>query len=161
LEGLGRDINWEWQHKNDEQPHKNVYACLAPSKIHEGGVGVFAIKPIPRGKELFRDDNDEMHWIEEKSVPKKPSAVRRLYDFAAIRKGRYGCPPTFNRLTLSWYLNHSKNPNVTCTKDFDFLASRPIKAGEELTVDYSTYNDPPALAFEKRLPRPMRKKHKK
>lgn len=161
LEGLGRDINWEWRRSNDDAPHQNVYVRLAPSKIHKGGVGVFAIKSIPKGTELFRGDSDEMLWIEKKSVPKEPSAVRRLYEFAAIRKGRYGCPPTFNRLTPSWYLNHSKRPNVKCTEDYDFLALRPIKAKEELTVDYSTYNDPPALALETERLRPARKNRKK
>jgi hypothetical protein len=50
LEGLGRDINWEWQHKNDEQPHKNVYACLAPSKIHEGVSAYLRSSRFPEGK---------------------------------------------------------------------------------------------------------------
>jgi hypothetical protein len=58
--------------------------------------------------------------------------------------GLFGCPTNFNRLTISWYLNKPKRggkPNVYC-KNYDFYASRKIKAGEELTVDYSKYSDP-------------------
>jgi hypothetical protein len=160
LGGLGRDINWAWQVKNDDKPHKNVYTRLAPSRIHPGGVGVLAIKRIPKGKELFLGDNDQMLWLKEKSLPKSPLAVRRLYEFAAVKNGRYGCPPTFNRLTMSWYLNHSKHANVACTSDYDFVTVKPIEAGEELTVDYSTFNDPSALDFGNVRSKSIRKKAK-
>jgi SET domain-containing protein len=47
-------------------------------------------------------------------------------------------------LTVGWYLNQSKeNPNVLCTDDYDFIALRDIKKGEELAVDYSTYSEHP------------------
>lgn len=113
---------------------------------------------IKKGTQLFIGDNDEMLWVEEKSLPKKPRAVRELYQFAVIKNGRYGCPPTFNRLTTSWYVNHSEKPNTKRTENYDFIALENIKPGEELTVDYSTYNDPQALDFKKqphmrRLPR--------
>jgi hypothetical protein len=81
-------------------------------------------------------------------LPKRPKEILRLYeDFAVIKDNRYGCPPTFNRLTMSWYINHSENPNVYCDENYNFFALRDIKPGEELTADYSTYNDPEALNF--------------
>jgi hypothetical protein len=46
---------------------------------------------------------------------------------------------------VSWYINRPKageRPNVYCNADYDFFALRNIKAGEELTADYSTYSDP-------------------
>ena len=49
-----------------------------------------------------------------------------------------------HRLTVSWYINEPKlgdKPNVYC-KNYDFYASREIKDGDELTVDYSKYSDP-------------------
>jgi SET domain-containing protein len=46
-----------------------------------------------------------------------------------------------NPLTVAWYLNHSKTPNVGCDKDYIFSALRDIKEGEELTADYHTYNE--------------------
>jgi hypothetical protein len=123
-------------------PHDGVYTRLRPSR--RGGVGVFAIRNIRKGTDIFGDDDDEIVWVERSRLRRLPREVRRLYeDFCIITdKGRkYGCPTNFNRLTLSWYLNSSTNPNVVCDKDYKFSAKRNIRAGEELTVDYSTYNE--------------------
>jgi hypothetical protein len=50
-----------------------------------------------------------------------------------------------NRLTVSWYINEpkrGKRPNVRCDDNYDFYTLVKIKAGDELTVDYSKYSDP-------------------
>jgi hypothetical protein len=129
--------------KGNQMPHDGVYTRLRPSKIH--GVGVFAIRDIPKGTDLFPHDDAELVW-KKKSVlglGRLPKEIRRLYqDFCVIEeKGHlYGCPASFNLMTVSWYLNASKKPNVSSDKHFNFFASRRIKVGEELTVDYDTYN---------------------
>jgi SET domain-containing protein len=38
-------------------------------------------------------------------------------------------------MSIGWYLNHSKNPNVDVSSNF--RAIRKIRRGEELTIDYS------------------------
>ena len=49
-------------------------------------------------------------------------------------KGIYG-------MGLSFYPNHSKKPNLERTNDNgDFITIRKIKKGEELFIDYDTYN---------------------
>ena len=84
-----------------------------------------------------------MHWIKRGDTQRLPVELRRLYqDFGVWKNGRVGCPRNFNRLTMAWYLNESKEPNVRCTRTFDFVTLRNIKSGEELTVDYSAYSDP-------------------
>ena len=126
-------------------PHEGVYARLGCSPIH--GVGVFAIRDIPEGTPLFAHDNTDVgEWVPEAVVSELPPKVRDLYrDFAVFKKRRrsYGCPQNFNQLTVSWYLNCSKTPNVACNEVYEFYALRDIKDGEELTVDYSTYSDEP------------------
>jgi hypothetical protein len=105
---------------------------------------VFAIRKIRRGTDIFPGDNDEIVWVHRTRLRGLPRGVRKLYeDFCIITdKGRrYGCPTNFNRLTVAWYLNSSEHPNVVCGKDYRFFAKRDIRAGEELTVDYSTYNE--------------------
>ena len=60
--------------------------------------------------------------------------------------GKYGCPNGFNNLTVAWYINEpleGHEPNVECIGEYDFFAARDIEVGEELTVDYSTYNEIP------------------
>jgi len=132
--------------RKNKLPHKNALTRLRPSKVHRGGVGVFAICNIKQNSPIFGDDDDNMVWVNRKNITRLAKPLRELYDdFAVIKnKGtKYGCPRNFNLLTLSWYLNESKNPNVRCDKDYKFFALRDIKAGEELTVDYSAYSESP------------------
>ena len=39
------------------------------------------------------------------------------------------------------YLNHSKTPNAY-HKNYNYYALRDIKAGEEITIDYNTLEEP-------------------
>jgi FRG domain len=149
LAGLSRALSLKWKSDEHRQPHEGVYARIRPSGIHKGGVGVFAIRKIKKGTPLFEGDNDELLWVEEGHVPEQPKEIRNLYaDFPIVKGGRYGCPPTFNRLTVAWYLNEPRKgerANVGCTESYDFFALRDIRAGVELTVDYSTYSESPLV----------------
>jgi hypothetical protein len=124
-------------------PHQCVYVRLKPSPIH--GVGVFAICDIPKGTKIFSNDDSEMTWINKADIGNIDSELKRLYDdFCVLKDGNLGCPKNFNMLTVGWYLNNSKdNPNVRCIDNYDFIALRDIKKGEELIVDYSTYSERP------------------
>jgi hypothetical protein len=141
LDGLGRALGIRWGDDDFPLPHEGVYTRLRPSRLH--GIGVFAIRRIPKGTNLFKGDSDEVRWIESGELGRLPKEVRRLYDdFCVVDKdGRYGCPPTFNRLTPSWYLNESKTPNVVCDEHLNFFANQDINSGDELTVDYITYSE--------------------
>jgi len=124
-------------------PHDNSYTRLKPSPIH--GVGVFAIRDIPKETNVFGNDDNGMVWIDKDALNNIDPELTRLYaDFCVVKDNKYGCPKNFNMLTTGWYLNNSKdNPNVRCTESYDFIALRDIKKGEELTVDYSTYSEHP------------------
>jgi hypothetical protein len=128
-------------------PDTNSYTRLRPSQIH--GVGVFAIRDIPKGVNIFSDDKSEMIWIDKEMIQTKSGEVRRLYDdFCVLGNNKYGCPQGFNNLTIGWYINQpldGHEPNVVCDDEYDFFAARNIRAGEELTVDYSTFSDHPTL----------------
>ena len=138
LEALSRVVEFRWKDETRHVPHREVSTRLRPSKIH--GVGVFALKDIRQGTKLFGYDLDEMWWIKQDDTKKLPKQIKKLYeDFAVLKDGRYGCPINFNRLTMSWYLNESKYPNVHCDSNYNFTALKNIRAGEELTVDYLSY----------------------
>ena len=129
------------------KPHDGVYTRIRPSRIH--GVGVFAIRKIKKGTPIFPDDNQELEWIDGKDIQKLLPEIRKLYDdFCVIKDGgkTYGCPSSFNQMTVSWYLNEPRpkqKANVECRGDYMFYALRDIAAGEELTVDYGTFSERP------------------
>lgn len=123
------------------KPHDGVWTRLAPSRIH--GIGVFAVRAIQKGTNIFEHDNTEMVWIAESELKQLPKAILKLYeDFGVFKDGRYGCPRNFNQLTPAWYVNcDPDNPNLYCDENHDFIAARNIKEGEKLTIDYSTYSE--------------------
>ncbi len=124
-------------------PHYEVYTRLRPSPIH--GVGVFAIRDIPKDTYIFTGDNSKMVWVDKSVVETQEVEIRKLYDdFCIIKGNKYYCPDNFNNMNVGWYLNGSKeNPSVRCDDNYDFYALRDIKKGEELTVDYSMFSDEP------------------
>jgi hypothetical protein len=143
LEGLGRSLATRYRDVKSDSPHRGVYVRIKPSSKHIGGVGIVAIKSIPKNTKIFAGENEEMTWIAKRSLPKSGS-LRKLYDdFAVIRDDRYGCPVSFNRLTPAWFMNSSKRPNTRCDENYDFYTTRQIRPGEELTIDYSSFSDEP------------------
>jgi hypothetical protein len=125
-------------------PHERVWARLGPSPIH--GIGVFAIRPIPAGTNLFESDSSPIAWIDKAALADAAlsPAQRAFYrDFAIDGGDRYGCPADFNHLTPGWYLNQpapGDEPNVRSVADLAFVAIRDIGEGEELTILYSDFN---------------------
>ena len=129
-----------------ELPHESVYVRLGLSAVH--GIGVIAIKPIPAGTDIFANDRVEMVWVERSALAALLPAERQLYhDFGIARGALIGCPVNFHNLTPGWYCNEpaeGEEPNVTVGDAFAFRARRDIAAGEELTVRYTEFSDPPA-----------------
>jgi hypothetical protein len=105
---------------------------------------------------MFPNDDDRIRWVPGKVVAKLSKPLRKLYsDFSIIRHGKYGSPRDFDKLTPSWYLNHSDTPNVAADRQYKFYALKDIRPGTELTVDYRKYSEPSepdskSTAFEKR-----------
>jgi SET domain-containing protein len=122
-------------------PHEGVFTRLQRSNIH--GLGVFAILDISNGTALFKgDENSKTIIVTAADIESLSPSLKQLYeDFCPLNDGKYECPENFNQLTISWYLNSSKDPNVECRDNLLFYAARDIKAGEELTVDYDTYSE--------------------
>ena len=122
---------------------KNTYCRLKPSKI--GGVGVFAIRDIPENTNPFYGIK-EAKWhkfniSELKNLDKE--ILELINDFFVIEEDETVLIPEFglNGIDISFFLNHSKNPNLkTIDEGFNFITLREIKKGEELLVSYGTYD---------------------
>ena len=122
-------------------PHRHLYTRLrgAPGK----GVGVFAIRDIPEGCNPFVGDDAGSTWVPAATVDAIADVeLRRMYlDFCPLVGDRYLAPPDFNNMSISWYMNHSDEPNMMSDENVNFRVKRLIRAGEELTADYRAYSD--------------------
>jgi SET domain-containing protein len=125
-------------------PHDKVWARLGPSPIH--GIGVFAIRPIPAGTNIFESDSIGLVWVAKTALAQATAtaAQRAFYEDFAIDGGEhFGCPVDFNHLTPGWYLNQpapGQDSNVDSDAALNFTARRDIAEGEELTIFYSSFN---------------------
>jgi SET domain-containing protein len=109
-----------------------VRLILQPSPIH--GVGVFARKRIKKGSLLPLFAKDDL------TVRNIASPIERHYAVHYTAKNRiaskplgWHCPKDFHRMSIGWYTNHSKRPNVETRT---WKALRNINKGEEITIDY-------------------------
>ena len=114
-----------------------VYCRLGISPVH--GIGVFAIKDIPKGaKPLVSLIKIKEYSFSKKEINKLPSSVRNeIRMFCYYDKDEYLIPSIgLNAMNMAFYMNHSKTPNVKYLKNNDIVALRKIKANEELFFDY-------------------------
>lgn len=121
----------------------NVYCRLRPSK--RNGVGVFAIRDIPKGANPFRGVR-QYRWesIDLKTFEKDKSISKEIKELAqalySVDRGKLWFPNhSLNAVDISYFLNHSKNPNVETKDGKIFRTKKRIKRGDELLVDYQTY----------------------
>jgi len=114
----------------------DIYCRLKPSKIH--GVGVFAIKDIPKNTKLFLNFKDNVKYkISKKDLENLDDSVKDYLDDHMMSSPKYylvvNNKDTFDHLKL--YVNHSENPN-TIRDNEEYFTKKNIKNGEELLVTY-------------------------
>ncbi len=114
-----------------------VKTKIGPSKIH--GIGIFADQVIRKNTVIWKFQKGfdlKIHKSKLKvlSVPAKKRFLQHSYfdartktyilDFDDIR-----------------FINHSENPNIADSGgDSDAIALRTIKKGEELTINYRSFD---------------------
>lgn len=114
--------------------NNTVWATLKPSKIN--GIGVFAIRDIPKGTRItdysvhnIRDI--KIFTLKEEEFEKIHTEIRELILDRAV----FGSPMVFYspnyEQTLQSFMNHSEDNN----SDGE-IAIRDIKQGEEITENY-------------------------
>jgi SET domain-containing protein len=125
---------------------ENVYCRIKRSGI--SGVGVFAIRDIPKGTnpfKMFKEGDFVEAKVEEVTEnPNIPQAVKELVnDMYVVEDGMiYLNSFGLNSINISYFLNHSTDPNMETTNGAEsFITLKDIKTGEELTVNYYEYSD--------------------
>ena len=131
---------------------RDVYCRLG---VTEHGVGVVAIRPIPKGTDPFKNcdpfaDVLRISEAEFESYEAPEEAKRLVRDFCALQDGVYYVPSYgIDAIDKSYFLNHSDTPNMaTPDRGETFVAARDIEPGEELTADYGLYHE--TRHFEKK-----------
>lgn len=112
-----------------------IPAKIKPSPIH--GLGVFTVLPIPKGTTVWQYNSliDYRRW--KKPVTSQEHEFYSKYGYKPFEKDYYEfCGD------IAMFLNHSNHPNIDTLEDCGF-ASRDIKVGEELTVNYFEFDSEP------------------
>jgi SET domain-containing protein len=128
----------------------DIYCRIGVSKI--SGVGVIAIKNIPKGINPFKTLSTEKEKIIElntNDIKKVDNQVKKILNdfFGSDKKNRYDILASGpNNINISFYMNHSDKPNIDIvpSKKDDylvFISNRNIKKGEELTINYNVYDE--------------------
>ena len=126
----------------------DIYCRIGVSKI--AGVGVIAIKDIPKGTIPFKNlskEKEKIVKLDDNDIKNvNPEIKKILKDFFGDEKSvnydvLYSGP---NNINISFYMNHSNKPNIDVIEDknnkyFNFIANRNIKKGEELFINYNDY----------------------
>ena len=128
----------------------DIYCRIGVSKVH--GVGVIAIKDIPKGTMPFSTlskEKDKIITLSKDDIKDIHPNVRKiLTDFFGDKKSDnfdiYAYGP--NYINISIYLNHSDKPNIDVVEDnknnyFNFTTNKKIKKGEELFINYNEYSE--------------------
>ena len=116
---------------------QGVYCKLGVSPIH--GIGVFAIRAIPKGINPMPTlvDHEEIKFS-RRQIDQLPKSVRKQIEIFCYHTDKVVKVPTlgFNTMNLVFYMNHSKNPNMSLKNSGNGVTLRAIRNGEELTFDY-------------------------
>lgn len=106
---------------------------LKPSKY---GIGVFAAHDINEGTYLKMFGNEEVRIIERDEIPET------FHGYCIGNGNKLTCPMDFSAMHVGWYMNHSKDNFNAKHQNFKWYASRNIKEGEEILIDYNSLNEP-------------------
>lgn len=115
----------------------NCNVRLQPSTVCDG-VGVFAITPIPVGTTLFKDVIPDTEYIKFSEIENSPKEVLNyLISMCNFDQNGIYLARTVNNINISYFVNHSENPNVEHDSILDeFRTIRNINVGEEILCVY-------------------------
>jgi SET domain-containing protein len=117
---------------------KDTFVALRASPVH--GIGVFAIRDIPKGcRTMFSTGVGNWIRLSISEVEALPSHSRNLVEtYCLFDETDYFVPDYgFKLMDLVLYLNHSSSPNIVSVDDGSFFeALTDIPEGTELFVNY-------------------------
>ena len=114
-----------------------LYCKLGVSPVH--GIGVFAIRSIPKGVNPLKTyvTGKEVD-VPKRDIKRLPLGIKNQIKMFCFYDRKKVCVPEIgmNSFHLSVYLNHSKQPNLRFKHDGSLVTLTRIEEGEELFIDY-------------------------
>jgi hypothetical protein len=126
----------------------DIYCRIGVSKIN--GVGVIALKDIPPNIDPFKNlsthKNKIIKLYDNDLKDVDINVIKLIKDFFGNNNSYDVLYDGPNNINISFYLNHSENPNIKIIDDtindyYSFLTNKFIKCGDELTINYNEYNN--------------------
>ena len=126
--------------------NNDIYCRLGVSNI--SGIGVIAIKDIPINTDPFKNlsnKKDTIITLYDKDLINIDNGVVKLVkDFFGNNSSYDILYEGPNYINISYYMNHSKKPNINIIPYTDneyckFISNTFIRKGEELTINYNDY----------------------
>lgn len=121
----------------DDILNQTIWCTLAPSPVH--GVGVFAIRDIPKGQKLNCQNLTRMGILRilPTELEKLRPEIKRIIiqRWPIVIDTGYFQSPNDDAYLLS-FMNHSETPNYN---KLDDTTLRDIKIGEEIFENYGKY----------------------
>ncbi len=115
---------------------------IRPSKMLHGEVGVFSTRKLKKDSIIVHARQllpvTFFPWDTFNKLDKVTQ--KKVYGYCSGSKKGFFAPRDLNYISIAWHLNHCCEPDVGFDKDYNFVAMRDIKAGEELCWDY-TYDE--------------------
>lgn len=122
-----------------------VYA--RPQATAGKGVGLVCIRDVPEGTAICSCSNvDQYRQVSSEDFERLHESEKTFYHELFDPKntdGTYFLPSNPEVLEMACFVNHSSAPS--CRFDATrhaFVAKRPLRAGDEVTVDYGQYLEP-------------------
>lgn len=129
-------------------PYYNIKKCIILNNSKTAGFGLFTKEDIKKGEIVWKDRYDgpvnKYHKIKINEIINLPNDQAKI----AIKYGYQSCdeyfitPLTQEEVDLDYsnYWNHSCDPNCLPLNESCWIACKNIKSGEELTIDYCTFD---------------------
>lgn len=125
---------------------------MRPSFIHIGGVGVFVVRGMVKGQKVADGIAEEdfralISW--DRFTLLDEDLQKKVMAFCIGTPEGFVPPPDFdfNKLSIDWYLNHSREGNCGFDENGDFVAIRDIHQNEELSYDYALIDANPSFSM--------------
>lgn len=136
--------------KIDKQHYPKAVIELKPSKVVPGQVGLFALKDFTKNEIIIEKTAWDMSrlitWPEFETLDH--ITKKKLVDFCYKTDKGIHAPQNINSINITYFFNHSCDPNSYPDSKGNYRAKRDIKIGEEFTCDVEVLMKRTVIDFE-------------